>query len=136
MTRICTSLILLWIGLIIPASAQTLSPCRTDGLAPAELEWAVWVATSADADAAESRANLNIPAVSASKVALVTDTRICQKAVDAYSLAASVPSTGRSAIVVKIGTIYVVKDPTLLLGEWIYGMILDSKFKVILKFTG
>ena len=129
----------LLLGLTAPtkALAQTVSPCRPlDDKGQATLNWVRFTATSTDSSAITSRANLKIPKVAASKVSYVTDTRICQQAVNAYSAAAGVLANGRSVYLVKVGTIYVIKDPTVKAGEWWYSMTADSKFKILVKFTG
>jgi hypothetical protein len=119
------------------ALAQAVSPCRPlDDGGQATLNWVRTTATSTDSSAIRSRTNLKIPKVAASKVSYVTDTRLCQQAVNAYSAAAGVPATGRSVYLVKVGTVYVIKDPTKLAGEWWYSMTADSKFRILVKFTG
>jgi hypothetical protein len=113
------------------------SPCRPlDDGGQATLNWVRTTATSTDSSAIISRTNLKIPQVAASKVSFVTDSRLCQQAVNAYSAAAGIPATGRSVYLVKVGTIYVIKDPTFFAGEWWYSMTADSKFKILVKFTG
>lgn len=132
-------LIVSLIALALPPilHGQSTSPCRPlDGGGLATLNWARTTATSSDSTAISSRTRLKIPKVSASKVSYVTDTRMCQQAVNAYSAAAGVPANGRSVYLVKVGTIYVIKDPTVKAGEWWYSMTADSKFKILVKFTG
>jgi len=117
--------------------AQTVLPCRPlDDGGQAILNWVRTTATSADSSAIISRTHLGIPKVPASEVSYLTDTRLCQQAVNAYSAAAGVSTTGRSVYLVKVGTIYVIKDPTVFIGEWWYSMTADSKFKILVKFTG
>jgi hypothetical protein len=119
------------------ARGQSVSPCRPlDDGGQATLNWVRATATGTDSSAIISRTNLKIPQVAASKVSYVTDARLCQKAVNAYSAAAGVPATGRSVYVVKAGTVYVIKDPTVFMGEWWYSMTADSKFNILVKFTG
>jgi hypothetical protein len=119
------------------ARAQSVSPCRAlDEGGQATLNWVRTTATGTDSSAITSRTNLKIPQVAASKVSYVTDARLCQQAVNAYSAAAGVPATGRSVYLVKVGTVYVIKDPTVFMGEWWYSMTADSKWKILAKFTG
>ena len=66
----------------------------------------------------------------------ITDSLLCQQAVNAYSAAADVSATGRSVYLVKVGTIYVITDSTVKFGEWWYSMTADSKWKIISKYTG
>jgi hypothetical protein len=111
--------------------------CRTDSTSEAVVSWAKYIATSTDAEAVESRSSLSIPAVAASQVALVSDSKTCQKVVNAFATAAGVPATGRSLYIVKIGTRYVAKDPTLLvLDGWWKSMVFDSKFVRLSTFSG
>ena len=119
------------------ASAQTVSPCRPlDDGGQATLDWVRSTATGTDSSAITSRANLKIPQVAASKVSYVTDSRICQQAVSAYAAAAGVPAAGRAVYLIKVGTVYVIKDPTVFMGEWWYSVTADSKFKILARFTG
>jgi hypothetical protein len=117
--------------------AQSATPCRPlDGYGQAILDWAKLTATGTDSAQIASRTNLKIPKVAVSKVTYVTSGTVCQQAVNAYSLAAGVSATGRSVYLVKIGTIYVIQDPTVLMGEWWFSVTADNKFKILAKFTG
>lgn len=130
---------LLALGIFLPqaAAAQTVSPCRAfDGGGQATLDWVRTTATGTDSSAIISRRTTQIPQVSANKVSYITDTRLCQQAVNAYSAAAGVSTTGRSIYLVKVGTIYVITDPTVHFGEWWYSMSADSKWKILSKFGG
>ena len=111
--------------------------CRTDSTSAAVVSWAQYVATSADSEAVASRSSLSIPAVPANQVTLVTDSKTCQKVVNAFASAAGVTATGRSLYIVKVGTIYVAKDPTLKLGDgWWHSMVFDRRFVHLATFTG
>jgi hypothetical protein len=66
----------------------------------------------------------------------VTDNKICQSAVNAYAAAASVSASRRQAYVVKAGSYYVVKDPTVWSGEWWFTVTTDRKFVVVAKYGG
>lgn len=119
------------------AGAQTVSPCRPfDDAAQATLDWARLTVSGSDSSQVESRAHLRIPKVAANKVTYVTDPKLCQKAVTAYAAAANVSVTARSVYLFKVGSIYVIKDPTVYAGEWVYSMTADSKFRNLVKFTG
>jgi hypothetical protein len=124
-------------GTPLSMHAQSGSPCRPlDDAGQAILNWVRTTATSSDSSAIISRTNLKIPQVAANKVSYVTDSRLCQQAVNAYSTAAGVSGTGRSIYLVKVGTVYVIKDPTVMFGEWWYSMTADSKFRILVKFSG
>ena len=76
-----------------------------------------------------------ISQVDPNTVVLVTDRTVCSKAMKAYNTAASgngVTPSG-SVYVVKIGTVYVVKDPVQTSTGWELEVVLDSQFKVIAK---
>lgn len=73
-----------------------------------------------------------IPQVDPNTVALVTDRTVCSKAVRAYNTAVKgngVTPSG-SVYVVKIGTVYVVKDPVQTSTGWELEVVFDSAFKV------
>jgi hypothetical protein len=130
------STLLLW---AVPANlrAQASSPCRPlDSGGLAVLKSAIARATGTDSAAIRSRQNLQLPAVNANRVSFITDTTLCQKAVDAYAVAAGIPATGLSVYLVKVGNRYVISEPTVLIGEWWYSMTADRKFKILVKFTG
>ena len=65
-------------------------------------------------------------------VVLVTDRNVCSKAERTYSTALKnngVTPSG-SVYVVKIGTVYVVKDPVQTSSGWAIEMVLDNQFKI------
>jgi hypothetical protein len=128
---------MLAVSAMLVLSAPVEAQCKPlDGYGQAILDWAKLTATGSDSIQVRSRANLKIPQVATSKVTYVSSGTECQKAVNAYSTAAGVSPTGRSVYLVKIGTVYVIKDPTVLAGEWWFSVTADSKFVILAKFTG
>ena len=94
-------------------------------------DWAVRLATAptGSLDAAE-RDSLRIPAAAARTIAIVADTRTCEKAGRAMSATIRAGSTTRRRVyVIRAGTDFVVVDPTLrggngggavFSGEWVF----------------
>jgi hypothetical protein len=68
-------------------------------------------------------------------VTLVTDTTTCQKAIRAYALDSGI-SPSRAVYLIKVSTSYILKDPNLMVAESWPGRVLDSKFKILRRFTG
>jgi hypothetical protein len=99
--------------------------------------WLLKVATGTDSAAAASRARLQVPQVSAGSVKAVADNRICENAAGGYNLAIGLPSsTVRSVYVVKVGTVFVVSDPTVKVREWAVGATLDKRCRFLAKCVG
>jgi hypothetical protein len=126
----------LWMVAAASAQAQSTSCKPLNDSGQALLNWVRSVATGSDSTWIRARATTRIPQVSANQVSYVTDNKICQSAVSAYAVAANVPATGRQAYVVKAGSYYVVKDPTVWSGEWWFTVTTDRKFVVLAKYGG
>lgn len=122
--------------LAVSARAQGTSCQPLDDSGLALLNWVRNVATGSDSTWIRSRSTTRIPQVSASQVSYVTDSKICQSAVAAYAAAANVPATGRKVYIVKAGSYYVLKDPTVWSGEWWFTVTTDRKFAVLAKYSG
>ena len=94
--------------------------------------------SATDPQAGYQRRDLKIPVVDTSTIVLVTQTQTCNKALTAFltTLPADYPTPlPTSVYVVKVGAVYVVMDPppTGLRG-YVYAVI-DSKFKVLAKYS-
>jgi hypothetical protein len=101
------------------------------------VSWLRQVATGTDSAAAASPAQLQVPQVSAGSVIAVADNRICENAAGGYNVAIGLPSsTVRSAYVVKVGTVFVVRDPTVKVREWAVGVTLDKRYRCLAKLLG
>jgi hypothetical protein len=123
-TVVCTS----------PVAGQTCRP--TDPTARAILAWAKDIATGSSDEAVATRAQLKIPSTTANKVTLVTDATTCLKAVQAYAADGNFPPTNIAVYLVKVNTSYILKDPILVSGSYWPSVVLDSKFKLLSRFTG
>jgi hypothetical protein len=121
---------------VVPGEAQSCRP-STDAIARATLAWATAMATGSDAEAVATRSQLKIPSTTASKVALVTDAATCLKAVQAYAADGNFPPTDVSVYLVKVNTSYILKDPSrTIMDGALVSLVLDSKFKILSRFTG
>jgi hypothetical protein len=119
------------------AAGQTGSCLPLDDEATGMLNWATHLATGTDSSTIASRQGLQVPAVAANRVKLVTKASTCKKASDAYSAALNEPSNpGRAVYVVQIGSVYLVEDPTQLIREWTQGMVFDRKFVLLERYAG
>lgn len=113
--------------------------CRgPDALSAQLIDYLQFLATATDTGIVGTREMWALPATSSSKVTLVTDSRTCAKAADAYSADEDTlnPMVGRQAYVIKVATVYVVWDPNVRVGEWSSYRTMDSKFKVIASIAG
>jgi hypothetical protein len=119
---------------VVPAQGQTCRP--TDAMARAMLEWATYIATGSSAEAVSTRAQLKIPSTTASKVTLVTDAATCLKAVQAYAADGNFSPTNISVYLVKVNTTYVLQDPAATVMGSPPSVVLDSKFKLLSRFSG
>ena len=71
---------------------------------------------------------MHLPVVSSSQISLVTDERICAKAVQAY-IGLPTPYTPPSLYVIKLGTKgYVTHDPDRKVGEFSVVFVFNTKF--------
>jgi hypothetical protein len=94
-------------------------------------------APATDLESVATRAQLGIPNVAASQVTAVTTASICTSPGKAVSRELGVPhpANGRSVSVIKVGNIYVVRDPTETAGHhdinWVFNgtfLVLRSKY--------
>lgn len=78
---------------------------------------------------------MNLPQPPAT-VTLVSDKTVCRKAEQVYTAAlrgnGNTPSG--AVYVLKIGTSYVVRDPSQRGGQWYVEMVLDSQYRIKYKF--
>lgn len=124
-----------FLGLAVPVSAQTCLP--SDGSSANEVAWLTVVATSSDSQYLVRRQRYGIPSTQANKIYYVTDEAVCVAAAAAYQQAAGTqPSAGdRQVYVVKVGNVYVVRDPDEVNGEWGTSMVFDKNFNVLSAYT-
>jgi hypothetical protein len=124
-----------WLTFVPSIHAQGAGACRAlDKGGQANLDWVRATATGSDSTAIRARIATAIPSASSSQISYVTDAKLCQQAVAAYSSAAQVTATGRSVYLVKVSSMYVITDPTVKPGEWWLSMTADRKFAIVRKF--
>jgi hypothetical protein len=90
---------------------------------------------STDPDVRLALSRNGIQQVDPSTVTLITDKTVCSKAERAYSATnkgSTIPSSG-SVYLVKVGAVYVLRDPVRRSGGWAADVVLDSQFKVMAK---
>jgi hypothetical protein len=97
------------------------------------------VVTSNDSSVVATRQTMQVPAGPASSVVLVNDNSICNKVAQAYN-AAFAPKTppvspSANVYVVKVGTVYVVDDSVRKAGEWVVSMTVNTKYKVLARYS-
>ncbi len=127
------SLLALSSGLTSLGSAQALPPCNADsGGRAGMLYYLKALATATDSESVAMRTTLGIPAVAASQVTAVTTNSTCTSAGQAVSRVLAVtPPNGRSVAVIKVGSVYAVRDPTVLNGNWSVTFVFNSTFQVL-----
>lgn len=130
----------LTLGLGASGSAQAYT-CLPDTAEAAELlrNYVVDLVTGTDSATIATRERSELPAVSASKVTVVTTTSVCNAAGDAYHTAVTPPGTSpvsRTLAVVKVGTTrYVVLDPNHRSGEFEFHAVFDRRWAYLTGFT-
>jgi hypothetical protein len=92
-----------------------------------------------DPTLAQQRALCQLPVASSSNVQVVTQTKTCKDAAQAYHTAvrgASAPPISRQVVVIKVGsTRYVVFDPQEKEGEYETTVIFDTSFQQLASFN-
>jgi hypothetical protein len=100
----------------------------------------VSIVTGTDSGAVLRRNIYHLPAVSASKVSVVTTASVCKKAGAAYHTSVAPPGTppvSRSLVVIKVSNNrYVVEDPNHRVGEFQSTIIVDAKWTFLAGFIG
>lgn len=118
-------------GLVQPLRAQTCLPA--DDSSVNDVNWLTLVATSSDSEYAARRQRYGIPATQPNKISYVTEETVCMAAAAAYQQAVGTqpPPGGRRVYVVKVGSVYVVRDPQELAGEWERSLVFDKNFNLL-----
>jgi hypothetical protein len=104
-------------------------------LAPSEYsDWAIadfrWTDTTSDTATVSRRQRWNLPVVSVSQIAVVSDTTKCRRAVNAYNTAL-LPDSAVSASVYLFSygpTRYIAVDTSRHAGEWDMHIVFDTSF--------
>lgn len=134
--RYIARILVLGAASMLPTGSLTAQSCRpADDRSEFMLNTLKNMMVTTDGHVRASRDFEGIPAVDSADVVLVTDERICDKALRAYN--EGVPSGvqgSTSVYVVQVGDAYVVLDPTRMAGEWAIEMVMDSHFNVISRF--
>ena len=121
------------------AWAQATSKCRpADGQSAALIYELKRYVTSQDPKVIAARDNYyHVPVVSTSQITLVTDERLCLKAIQAYAAFPSGAYTPTRVYLIKMGTKnYVAFDPDVKAGEFSIVHVFDSKFLVVGGWVG
>lgn len=92
------------------------------------------IASGTDATSAALRTTYHLPQVADSSVVLVQDSHVCSTALSALNKDqnASHSQGLRTVLVLTIGSVNIVSDPTYKLGEWTQYTVFDSSFKTVL----
>jgi hypothetical protein len=112
-TAILTLLIGATLGCAYPLSAQSTSMCKpADASSAKALVTLKNLVTTTDSTDVAYRNSLSIPATQATNVSFLTDSKTCQKGVDAYNAWANTPAAARKVWAYKIDQSFAVEDPT------------------------
>ena len=117
---------------LAPVEAQT--TCRAaDSYSTSVINKIKNLVTSTHPNVVATGIALQLPVVATSKITLVTDSKVCTKALAAYNAVlgsrGTGPTTSTQVAVVKVGTNrFVVADPSQTGGEWIYQMVMDNRY--------
>ena len=119
--------------------AQTSTYCRAADAGSAYLLAKVrsW-ATATTGPYVKNRQVVELPQVPAEEVQAVTDEEICQQAAAAYDRERvrrhQTPPAQRQVHVVRVGSFYVVADPTEKAGEWTVAMVFNATWELVSTF--
>jgi hypothetical protein len=123
------------------AYAQGSGRCQSGGdEAAALLSYGKELATNTDSIYVATRQRYHITATDSSNVELVTSDSVCALAGDAYNAHLSVAhqSANRAVYVVRIGSVYIVTDPSFLpagVHGLVPNMIFDANFALLAQFA-
>lgn len=91
--------------------------------------------TSSDSHIVSERQTLQLPLIPADSVVLVTDQSVCSEMATAYSGALSPNKTPSGQVyVVRVGTVYVVRDPAIVTGEYVTEMVISNQGVVLARY--
>lgn len=122
------------------AQAQTYT-CLTDTAVQTQVLYnaVLSIVTGTDSQSAATRQAYQLPAVSSSKVSVVTTASVCRQAGGAYHTAVTPPGTppvSRTLVVIKVGSSrYVVVDPNQRAGEFSEHEVFDAHWVLLGGFT-
>jgi hypothetical protein len=106
------------------------------------VRWLTRIVTGADGASIEQRRLMKLPQLPASQITYVTDENVCNKAVGPYNANSKITRDGVPVspsgmlYVVKVGNVYVARDPAKTAGEFVINVTLDSSFKVLASGLG
>jgi hypothetical protein len=126
---------------VLPATlqAQATSACRpADSTSVRMVKWLSNVVTGTDAGSTKQRDQMKLPVVDVSQITYVTDSKVCSKVVTPYNaktVMGSVTPSGK-LYVVKVGSVYVAKDPVKAAGEFDVYVTVDSRYRVLASSLG
>jgi hypothetical protein len=116
-----------------PGSANAQTCVEPDSASEFMLNTAKNLITNRDYHLVAARKSMRIPVVDTATVVVVTDESVCSKLVTAFAAALPHRNDGPSGrlYVIKVGSVYYVRDPAIRAGEWPVEMVIDNKWKVL-----
>jgi hypothetical protein len=129
---------LVLVGLAVSILAQPAAPNAQTCVGPDSasdfmLNTAKNLITDPDYHLVAARKSMQIPVVDTATVVVVTDEAVCSKLVAAFAAALPHRDPGPSGrlYVIKVGSVYYVRDPAIRAGEWPVEMVIDNKWKAL-----
>lgn len=122
------------IAMAQPRSEFDSTACRpVDTFSTGLRDYLVQLDTSADSVDVDQRIGFGLPAVPVSSIAIQTDSLTCERAATAYYSRLASPPSNRAVAVVRMGSVYVVGDPRVTVGEFTGYAVFDTTFTVNMK---
>lgn len=92
------------------------------------------IASGTDATSAALRTTYHLAQMADTSVVLVQDSHVCASALNALNKDQNTSHAQgqRTVLVLSVGNVYVVSDPTYTLGEWTQYTVFDSGFRTVL----
>ena len=93
--------------------------------------------SSTPAGLVAERQSLQVPLVSPDTIVLINDESVCSQMATAFAGSLQGGDTPSGQVyVVQVGSVYIVRDPTIMRGEFALTMVVNSQRTVLAKFKG
>jgi hypothetical protein len=100
-------------------------------------EFLIQLDTSTDSVDMHQRVVFGLPVVPVSNIVIQTDSTVCDQAATAYYSHLTSPPPDRAVAVIRMGSVYIVGDPRVKVGEFTDYAVFDSTFTInVIHFDG
>jgi hypothetical protein len=108
--------------------------CRPiDAFSTGLREYLVQLDTSSDSSDIDQRVGFQLPSVPISSIVIQTDSISCSRAATAYYARLTSPPANRAVALIRMGSVFIVVDPRVKIGEFTGHAVFDSTFTINLS---